>query len=41
MIRIGLTGGIGSGGDFLKNRDIYIETYKYDNQNLHTFRPRY
>ena len=27
MIKVGLTGGIGSGGDFLKNGDIYIEIY--------------
>ncbi len=35
MIKVGLTGGIGAGGDFPKNRDIYIERYRYDNKNLH------
>lgn len=40
MIKVGLTGGIGSGGDFLKNGDIYIEIYKYDYQNLYLNRPR-
>lgn len=41
MIKVGLTGNIGAGGDFLKNRDIYIEIYRYDNTNLYTNRPKH
>jgi hypothetical protein len=41
QIRVAITGGIGSGGDFLKNLDIYIEIYRYDNTNLHADRPKH